>query len=528
MAGNGTGGGGSGGATRRRIAGACVFSTGAVTIALELIASRILTPYVGGSLYVWTAILSVTLLALAAGYALGGRWSRTGDAGALFSRVPALAAILLCAIAALYPLVLPGLAYRDALAGAFAGSLLILGPALVLLSAMGPLAIALTARAEGDRGAGTIFAVSTVGSVTGAPLAAFILLPVMAPATALVVLAGGLAVVSAVALAVARDRLTTAALLPASALAIGATALVVGRPPATADIGPYTAHHVETARSPHGAIVVVDVTHDRRDGAVRLYLADNQIQSARAESLPGEPLRYVAIVSALIDRLAPPDGRVLVLGLAGGTIATDLAAGGRVVEAAEINPQAVAVAVRHFGFDPAAVPVAVADARRVLARCVQRYDVILFDTFSGLTVPDHLVTREAFAAAGRCLAPGGAVVVNAIVPAEDSHATRRLLAAVAEGVGGRVTLYADPAAGNGPGNRVIVADRAERAPLPLVFRDYPTDLFHRAPRTVEPRPVTADLLDGAAPLTDASNDFALTMAGAALRLGHFPIPATWH
>lgn len=105
----------------RTVVRSCLFVTGAVTIALELIASRILTPYVGGSLYVWTAILSITLLALAAGYYLGGRWSRQTIPDRLFVRFPAATAVVLCITAFLYPIFLPVLSYDDALVGAFFG-----------------------------------------------------------------------------------------------------------------------------------------------------------------------------------------------------------------------------------------------------------------------------------------------------------------------------------------------------------------------------------------------------------------------
>ena len=49
-----------------------IFFTGAVILSLELLASKILTPFFGVSLYIWTAILSVTLIFLAIGYQFGG------------------------------------------------------------------------------------------------------------------------------------------------------------------------------------------------------------------------------------------------------------------------------------------------------------------------------------------------------------------------------------------------------------------------------------------------------------------------
>src|SRR4030042_3143265 len=53
-----------------------IFITGAVTLSLEVLASRIMTPYFGVSLYIWAGILSITLIFLALGYRLGGQMSQ--------------------------------------------------------------------------------------------------------------------------------------------------------------------------------------------------------------------------------------------------------------------------------------------------------------------------------------------------------------------------------------------------------------------------------------------------------------------
>ena len=50
-----------------------IFFTGAATLSLEVLASRIMTPYFGVSLYIWAGILAITLIFLATGYYLGGR-----------------------------------------------------------------------------------------------------------------------------------------------------------------------------------------------------------------------------------------------------------------------------------------------------------------------------------------------------------------------------------------------------------------------------------------------------------------------
>ena len=52
-----------------------VFLTGAAVMVIELLGTRLIAPFYGASLYVWTSVISVTLIALALGYFVGGRWA---------------------------------------------------------------------------------------------------------------------------------------------------------------------------------------------------------------------------------------------------------------------------------------------------------------------------------------------------------------------------------------------------------------------------------------------------------------------
>ena len=47
--------------------------TGAAVMIVEILGAKMLAPYVGTSHFVWTAQIAVTLVALAAGYYVGGR-----------------------------------------------------------------------------------------------------------------------------------------------------------------------------------------------------------------------------------------------------------------------------------------------------------------------------------------------------------------------------------------------------------------------------------------------------------------------
>src|SRR4030095_12788409 len=106
---------------------AICFVSGGAVLPLELLASRIMTPYFGVSLYIWTGILSITLVALGLGYWIGGRVASmrvAGGAGpeplaASSPLMPALAALALVASCLAYPHLFAALAVFDLVFGAF-------------------------------------------------------------------------------------------------------------------------------------------------------------------------------------------------------------------------------------------------------------------------------------------------------------------------------------------------------------------------------------------------------------------------
>lgn len=157
-----------------------VFLTGAAVMVIELLGTRLIAPFYGASLYVWSSLISVTMIALALGYFVGGRWAdrarRTG-----LSLIIALAAVLTLMI----PWVTrPVLLATDPLglrAGAFISALVLFSPSLTFLGMVGPFAIKLsTSRLEGvGNSAGSIYAVSTLGSVVGTLILGFFLFPLL-------------------------------------------------------------------------------------------------------------------------------------------------------------------------------------------------------------------------------------------------------------------------------------------------------------------------------------------------------------
>ena len=62
------------GATAAAAIYAVAFVTGAIVMSFEMLGSRYLNPYFGSGIYTWAALISTVLIALTAGYFLGGSW----------------------------------------------------------------------------------------------------------------------------------------------------------------------------------------------------------------------------------------------------------------------------------------------------------------------------------------------------------------------------------------------------------------------------------------------------------------------
>ncbi|HRB83730.1 MAG TPA: fused MFS/spermidine synthase, partial [Acinetobacter johnsonii] len=144
-----------------------VFFTGAAVMVIELLGTRLIAPFYGASLYVWTSLISVTLIALALGYYVGGILADRARTG--LSLIIALSGLLTLIIPWL---VGPVLLATDPLGlrlGSFISTLILFSPSLIMLGMVGPFAVKLSTSALSNVGAstGSIYAVSTVGSVIG-------------------------------------------------------------------------------------------------------------------------------------------------------------------------------------------------------------------------------------------------------------------------------------------------------------------------------------------------------------------------
>jgi spermidine synthase len=439
-----------------------VFSSGFVTLGVELSASRLLDPWFGNSLIVWAGLIGSIMLFLAVGYWLGGRMADRSPHPITMLRIAALGAAAIGLVPALARPVLRiagvGLGDFDAalLAGSAAGVLALFAVPVTLLACVSPFAIRLLMRqVEGSGGvAGRVYALSTAGSILGSFLPVLLLIPALGTRGTFAVLAGVLLLVILAGLIHLRrpwDVLGVAA-------ALGLVAWLGWRP--VGPIKPVAGLLYET-ESRHNYIQVVDAGIERQ---LRLNEGEGIHSVYRpAGGLADGIWDYFLIAPAFNP--APYDParvkRVCIVGLAAGTMVhlfTE-AYGPIPIEGAELDPEIIAVGRRWFDMNEPNLRAVVADGRRFLRDGAERCDVVAVDAYRPPYIPFHLTTVEFFTLARDRLGEDGVVAVNV----GRTHTDYSLVEAIAATMGQvfpSVYVMDEPDNGSTLGNSLVLATRS--------------------------------------------------------------------
>lgn len=404
-----------------------VFVVGAAALGIEIAAVRLLAPYFGASEVVWANTIGVVLVALSAGYWIGGRIADKHPRMTNLCAVVMLGGALTAALPFVArPLLDAGVNALDAIeAGAFIGSLLatlsLIAVPVFVLGTVAPwaLRIGIDGIDDGRAGAlaGRLYAVSTAGSLLGTLLAALVLVPGVGTRRTFLVFALALALV---ALPGTRSR-GRFAILP---LAI---ALLFALP----------ADSVKS-RATDGRVIFEDETRhqyarviERSDGSRVLELNEGQAVHSlyRPQSVLTGNYWDTALVLPLAT-LGRPPRRIAVLGNAAGTIARAYAhlLPATYVDGVEIDGDLAAIGRRYFGLGGARFRAISADARPFLRENERRYDALVLDAYRQPYIPFYLTTHEFFRLARERLSRHGSVIVNVGHPAGNDDLERVLAA----------------------------------------------------------------------------------------------------
>jgi spermidine synthase len=421
--------------------GVAVFLAGAVLLGVEIVASRVLAPYFGSSLFVWGALIGVVLTGLSIGYWLGGALADRYPTPYLLIGAIAISAVLVLAIPLIEEWMLERVVHWDPgpRLNPLVATILLFGAPSVILGSVSPIAVKLVARSleRVGRTAGRLFAVSTAGSIVGTFVTAFWLVPELGTDQVLAV--GALALlVAAAGVALAERLFAPTALLVAGAAATVAVVVAlapeqggtlegaaaqnwsplyrqreVQKPseldPATLSGEGFTVREARETR--YHRLVVAD------DQESRYLRFDSSFQSGMYIDRPfATRFEYTDYLDLGIA-YNPDAQRMLFVGLGGGSapkrIWRDFP--DSQLQVVELDPDVVDAAYKWFEVPrDERLQVDVEDGRRWLVRNDERWDVIVLDAFYSDSIPFHLATQEFVELARDRLEPGGVVVVNLI------------------------------------------------------------------------------------------------------------------
>ncbi|HEX3504964.1 MAG TPA: fused MFS/spermidine synthase [Xanthobacteraceae bacterium] len=416
----------------RTIIYAAALVTGAIVMSFEMLGSRYLNPYFGNGIYTWAALISTVLAALTVGYFIGGVIGDRTASATVLGAIVGLASVYLLALPGFAGAVLGRVAdsIDDVRVGSLYAALAIMFAPVTLLGVYSPFAIRLVLRTAQQSGtvSGTIYGVSTAGSIIGTLGTTFFLIPLIG--TRAITLLLGAAGLCCALLLIAFDRVLPRTKAAKSTTAVIAfTALMIaGTSARSSDLFDEAVRadmlkhsdgqvaHIETEYNnlfidKHGSLLGLSSMFKGRPDYV-----ESIVDLKDPDALP---VSYNRIVPVALTYPPAADVsatmRILMIGMGAGSILTYL---GRAmpdaqIDVVELDPDVIAAGKEYFGLrENDKVNFIDSDGRVYLNRHNKTYDLILLDAFRELGIPFHLLTKEFYELVKAHLAPGGAVASN--------------------------------------------------------------------------------------------------------------------
>jgi spermidine synthase len=397
---------------------ALVFISSACTLVIELIAGRIMAPYVGVSLYTWTSIIGIVLAGMSVGNYLGGvvadRYASPRTLGVIF---------IASSVACLMILVITDLVIARTFRLSLLPRIVVYTTAIFLLPSLvlgmvSPLVVKLTLADLQRTGntVGTIYAFSTAGSIVGTFLTGFWLISWLGTRNIVWIVAGVLLLTGLLAgqfhRAKGLGQLAAGLLAPVLALTTFGVARIgwnAGKYRAPCEI-----------ESNYYCIQINETFEDGRPA--RALMLDRLIHSFVVLDDPtalgyGYERAYADLTRMHLSGRRSVD--TLFIGGGGYSFPRYVEATypGAAVDVIEIDPAVTRVAHDQLGLgDKTRIRSFNEDARTFLIEWSdpRQYDVVFGDAFNDLSIPYHLTTVEFNRIVEQRMKPDGIYLVNVI------------------------------------------------------------------------------------------------------------------
>ena len=414
-------------ATHALLAVIC-FLAGAAVMVIEISANRLLAPHFGNSIYTWTALIGVVLVALSGGAWLGGVMADRLGRLDLLGWLLAGSAVLTMLIPALNSAFAPSFAKGGIISGPVLISVFLFAIPAVLLGAVSPASVRFYSMANQDtqvgHAAGMISMLGSLGSFVGTFVSGFFLLSAFGVTKIFISTGVLLLILALIAFRMAHKPAKTQGLAIAATLMAG----LIGAN-AEAAVDRDVIHRVNSFYHQ------IEVTEQAGSGDRYLKLDSTWEGGIRLKD-GGLVMDYQQYwhLAELNDNLQLK--RALFIGAGAFGMPNELSRTHEdaAVDVVEIDPAVIEVGRQFFRLgDHPHVQAHASDARRFLNESTGDYDLIFGDAYNGVRhIPAHLVTQEFFKEVHSKLSSKGVFLMNVItaVQGEKAELLSHLLATV--------------------------------------------------------------------------------------------------
>jgi spermidine synthase len=397
-----------------------VFTTGAVVMIFELTGSRLLGPYIGTSIFVWTSLIGVILGSLSVGYYYGGKLADRHASVVKLSFIIFIAGVFVGLTVIVNKTVLSTLSklITDIRISSIIASILLFSPASFFLGMVSPYAVKLKLKNIKTSGStiGNMYAISTIGSIIGTFVAGFFLIPSIGTTNILFLLSGILVILSFLT--------HTSQLMKVKSVFLAIIFFLFAIENALNYA--YTEDGYIDTDTQYNRVRIYSTKDAKTDKEIKMMRINNESSSAMYLDSSELVFQYTKFYH-LLRHFNPQFQKTLMIGGGAYSFPKDYVHKypDKQIDVVEIDPQLTALARKYFHLkDSPHLKIIHDDGRIFLNKTKEKYDVVLIDAFKSFySIPYQLTTQETAEQIYNILNENGVVMINVISAIEGAKGT---------------------------------------------------------------------------------------------------------
>lgn len=390
------------------------------TLVIEMVAGRILAPFVGVSIYTWTSIIGVILSGISIGAYVGGKLvdrfpsRKTLGILLLLSGITALTIIPLTQFVASYRFPV-SLMIRIFMVTSF----IFFIPSCIL-GTISPVVVRLTLKSLDNAGnvIGKIYALSTLGAIVGTFITGFFLISWMGTRT-IILLIGAILIFIAVLSGSWLKRKGSMTLFVVISIIVTCPALWAAKGFLDKiSLGGGTYYYYK--ESDYFTIKLSRATGSDETTKLETLILDNLIHSYVDLDNPlYVEYEYERIYADVLKWRFKEDGAFKSLTIGGGGYTfpryMEITYPKAHIDVAEIDPQVTRVVYEHLNMPKnTKITTYNTDGRWYVMNCKEKYDLVFTDAYNDISIPYHLTTKEFAAQIKNIMNPNAILMSNII------------------------------------------------------------------------------------------------------------------